>query len=93
MTPDQQQTSRIAFTWAAFGAAESFLHALSRGSNGASGCASYILDFIAVGSLELPPHHFIDKTVDLYPWLAPYRHKANRILETMKAERGITCAK
>lgn len=93
MNPEQQNTSRIAFTWAAFGAAESFLHALSRNSNGATGCANYILDFITVGGLDLPPHHFIDKTVELYPWLAPYRHKANRLLEHLKCERGRTCAK
>ncbi|MBR9779818.1 MAG: hypothetical protein GYB52_06795 [Rhodospirillales bacterium] len=93
MTLDPKTTSDAAFTWAAFGAAESFLHALSRNSKGATSCAGYILDFIAVGGLALPPHHFIDKTTALYPWLEPYRHKANRMIEHLQAERGQTCAK
>lgn len=83
-----RNTSDLAFTWAAFGAAESFLHGLWRHSGGAESCASYILDFIDVGGLKLPARYFIDKTVDLYPWLAPYHGQALRTLDRLQSERG-----
>tara|TARA_R110001583_G_scaffold177643_1_gene333263 strand:+ start:11108 stop:11395 length:288 start_codon:yes stop_codon:yes gene_type:complete len=88
MSEDQEQITLLAFSWAAFGAAETLLHAVSTNSKAQTSCASCILDFIVVGKLGLPAQHYVDKTAELYPNLALYRAKANRLLEKMVAERS-----
>jgi hypothetical protein len=92
MTPtcsgmSRQDVSNAAFTWAAFGAAESLLHGLARNPNNGQQCARYLLDFVIEGGIALPPRHFIDKTVDLYPWLAPQQERALRLLTTLQNDR------
>tara|TARA_R110000751_G_scaffold24521_1_gene67459 strand:- start:982 stop:1284 length:303 start_codon:yes stop_codon:yes gene_type:complete len=82
-----EQVATTAFAWAAFGAAEAFLHAVSRNSNGGESCARYMLDYITAGGLDLPPRHFIDQTIDMSPWLLPYRRRAMQTIDRLARER------
>lgn len=93
MQRDPQFVSDMAFTWAAFSAAETLLHSLSRKSNNATDHADLLIDFLQVGERLQEPAYFIDKTIELQSWLQPYRSDAIRILDEVQLKRGITCGK
>tara|TARA_R110002167_G_scaffold108851_1_gene277834 strand:+ start:1623 stop:1910 length:288 start_codon:yes stop_codon:yes gene_type:complete len=93
MQRDPHHVSDMAFIWASFSAAETLLHSLSRKSDRAVDHADLLIDFIHVGDIGLSPNHFINKTIDLQPWLLPYKADAVALVNRHQTERGQPCAK
>ncbi|MBL4839945.1 MAG: hypothetical protein JKY47_03840 [Thalassospira sp.] len=93
MRRDPKFVSDMAFTWAAFSAAETLLHGISRKSAKTDDHADLLIQFLEVGDQLQSPAYFIDKTIELQSWLQPYRAKAIRIVAQQQTQRGILCAK
>lgn len=85
-------TTTLAFTWAALGAAETLLHSLSRNSTKARSHAELLLDFVIDGKLGLEPGYYVEKIAQLYPDLIAYQDAAFRLLTRITTERSTRAA-
>lgn len=89
---EKVDTTTLAFTWAAFSAAETLLGSLSRNSPKASSHAELLLEFLRKGKLGLPASHYVQTMAEKYPELIAYKYAANRLLNQIANERSARAA-
>jgi len=89
---EKVDTTTLAFTWAALGAAETLLHSLSRNGTKARSHAELLVDFVTDGKLGLAPTYYVDKMAEQYPDLVTYQYAANRLLTQISTERAALAA-
>lgn len=89
---EKVDTTTLAFTWAAFSAAETLLGSLSRNSPKARSHAELLLKFLRVGKLGLPASHYVQTMVEKYPELMAYQYSANRMLSQIATEKAARAA-
>lgn len=89
---EKVDTTTLAFTWAAFSAAETLLASLSRNSPKARSHAELLIDFLRVGKLGLPASHYVETMAEKYPELIAYQYSAKRLLKQITTEHSAQAA-